>query len=767
MGIGLEMIGLSASATALSTNWRDSSKMKKLKTPVIGAVRWSPRSGGAGHVGLVVAVAENGSTITTIEGNSSDSVQYRTRTASETNITYVLPDYEKYGQSPETVISVARAQVGFKEGDGNNTPYGAWNGKNGLAWCGSFLGWCFDCAYPDGTAVFQSYGTGIGMSPVDSGGWNQEGEYTAPAPSVGIDGIEYHGAIWGNSSLVTYFSRLSNGNYYVRSNRAGHITVHNAFADCDIDTLANMVNSSEKAYNYGIDNNGTIGLFADEQLYTNSCDNLDADKYAINIVCAGTEGGFNESTIQSLVDLLEDVYRRNFIYLVTFNDNWEDTLTLHSMYNKHVDCPGDTAKQQLRGIVSELNRRLSAVVKTNFVQVGSQIAESRTLALRNQSLINVKQIRPYVIKVETNVSPSQLNTQSLVIAGIVGVFFNLGVFDDENGYNNEKVYQLCEAITQTVISMPFGFLVTSKAKNVEELRKEAYYLKFILSKKPPKFGIWLEPDFQCAPKKIPEFVEQWYAFFVDWGFKSKCGLYCSRREANNIGWPTQATYMPLWLSDAMNDAVCPDDELLTPTFFQLDDLSNYGISKYGAERAIPTILGFDRSDSNSTEYDGAFKVAMIGDNKVISVPQVTSHRVAKKWESYTAITNQSTMNYKITHSSKTITDNLGFRKLNDRYLIAVGSGVCMNCGTYIDVILENGTTIPCIMGDGKADQHTDSNNIYTVVNDVWCCSEFIVDAPVAKEHWAKSGDASTSQPGWNSPVVQFIVYSKRIVDLDR
>jgi hypothetical protein len=42
----------------------------------------------------------------------------------------------------ERVVAVALAEVGYKEGEGNNTKYGKWNGRNYIAWCGSFVSWC-------------------------------------------------------------------------------------------------------------------------------------------------------------------------------------------------------------------------------------------------------------------------------------------------------------------------------------------------------------------------------------------------------------------------------------------------------------------------------------------------------------------------------------------------------------------------------------------------------------------------------------------------
>ena len=43
-----------------------------------------------------------------------------------------------------------------------------------------------------------------------------------------------------------------------------------------------------------------------------------------------------------------------------------------------------------------------------------------------------------------------------------------------------------------------------------------------------------------------------------------------------------------------------------------------------------------------------------------------------------------------------VTDVNGFRLLDNRYLVAVGTFCNAPCGTYIDLILENGVLIPCL-----------------------------------------------------------------------
>ena len=85
---------------------------------------------------------------------------------------------------------------------------------------------------------------------------------------------------------------------------------------------------------------------------------------------------------------------------------------------------------------------------------------------------------------------------------------------------------------------------------------------------------------------------------------------------------------------------------------------------------------------------------------------------AKAMESYTAITSTGTLNYKISHGAESQTNGLRRYHVNF-YVLAMGTyygGV----GTYVKITFENGKTIYAILGDQKADEHTDSRHMYTL-----------------------------------------------------
>ena len=123
---------------------------------------------------------------------------------------------------------------------------------------------------------------------------------------------------------------------------------------------------------------------------------------------------------------------------------------------------------------------------------------------------------------------------------------------------------------------------------------------------------------------------------------------------------------------------------------------------------------------------------------------------------YRTITSTGTYEYKLQNTAAYTNDD-GIRMINGRYCIAVGTAFGTRIGQYIDLVLENGTVIHCIMGDTKSDEHTDSEHVFTVASG--CCSEFIVETEKLNGV-AKSGDVSNAHPEWKSAVSKVMVYNK-------
>ena len=134
----------------------------------------------------------------------------------------------------------------------------------------------------------------------------------------------------------------------------------------------------------------------------------------------------------------------------------------------------------------------------------------------------------------------------------------------------------------------------------------------------------------------------------------------------------------------------------------------------------------------------------------------------KCYTHYKAITRKSSLQYKL-QTEHAYTGDFGIRMVDGRFCVAVGTAVTTKMGQYIDVVLENGTVIPCIAADQKADQHTKADRITTASNG--CVCEFYL-GEVLPEIKA-CGDVSKACPEWESPVCEFRVLDKNIFEEEK
>ena len=130
----------------------------------------------------------------------------------------------------------------------------------------------------------------------------------------------------------------------------------------------------------------------------------------------------------------------------------------------------------------------------------------------------------------------------------------------------------------------------------------------------------------------------------------------------------------------------------------------------------------------------------------------------KSYMPYTAITSKSSPQYKLQQQCHT--GLYGIRVKDGRYCVAIGTGFNADVGTYFDLILANGTVIPCIVADIKADKHTDSNNMVTKASG--CLTEFVIDSNKLNKSAKRMGDISYCCKEWNSRVEKVRVYEKNI-----
>ena len=105
------------------------------------------------------------------------------------------------------------------------------------------------------------------------------------------------------------------------------------------------------------------------------------------------------------------------------------------------------------------------------------------------------------------------------------------------------------------------------------------------------------------------------------------------------------------------------------------------------------------------------------------------------------------------------TGNYGISQVNGRYCVAVGSAFTTEIGTYIDLVLENGEIIPCVLADCKDDEDTDINNIITHDGSL---AEFVVDTDFLSKTVKYTGDISNATENWKSKIIEVRVYERKV-----
>ena len=113
----------------------------------------------------------------------------------------------------------------------------------------------------------------------------------------------------------------------------------------------------------------------------------------------------------------------------------------------------------------------------------------------------------------------------------------------------------------------------------------------------------------------------------------------------------------------------------------------------------------------------------------------------KTYMHYKAITNKSSKQYQLQQHPNIYTDEEGFRKIDDSFMIAIGTYFQADVGQEVEVELDNGNKFSAIVGDIKANKHTVDNMQHSKDGSV---VEFIVGdnlLPVIK----KMGNCSFSE----------------------
>lgn len=400
-----------------------------------------------------------------------------------------------------------------------------------------------------------------------------------------------------NSALATYINRTC-GNYIPRSEGAlvTKIMIHNAFASGDRYTMTELISSGSSGYHYGISSDGVVGLYTDEDRAATGCNNSNINDTCIHILVLPaadstgttvttsrgttnkTQGGGTTSTtnkksapkkasnnltkavVNLLIDLVEDICRRNFIRTCTYTpyDRKNSTIICHSWYDGSTNCPG-----RLDSYFSDIANSVDAKLKTARVATESE-------SLKARSTLAVGATKPFMVT--PDYSATDIDYDELRELGVVGTMLWAGSTfnanrDKRKSYANPNINIQVENAKE--YNMPWALYADVRSRTSDEARLECRELYYVISKHSPKLGLWLHPDFsKVSALSAKEIMNIYYDKILEWGLKGRCGIYATKSQADLIDWPQWTDKFSFWWIAMLNN-MDDIDSILTPSLFQL------------------------------------------------------------------------------------------------------------------------------------------------------------------------------------------------------
>jgi len=150
--------------------------------------------------------------------------------------------------------------------------------------------------------------------------------------------------------------------------------------------------SRNASANYCIGNAGDVALSVDESRRSYCSSNRDNDNRAITIEVSNSERGgdwpVSDAALNKLLDLCEDICRRNGIEKLSYTGDLSGNMTLHKWFASTA-CPGPYLESKMPWIAEEVNRRLGieapAEEKPIYrVQVGAFVTKDFAERLRDE-----------------------------------------------------------------------------------------------------------------------------------------------------------------------------------------------------------------------------------------------------------------------------------------------------------------------------------------------------------------------------------------------
>lgn len=309
--------------------------------------------------------------------------------------------------------------------------------------------------------------------------------------------------------------------------------------------------------NYGIDSNGKIGGYVDEDNRSCCTSSRGVDSRAISIEVASLTSGepyeCTDAAYESLIKLLVDICQRHNIPALRWKNDkayaeaaanggpvTEQNMFVHKWFNTGKSCPGEYLFSRQGAIATEVNRRLgNGEVYTDGGTISSDGSTTSGSAPVAQTItIDYQIFNPYVITLDRN---SEVDYDMLKSAKVVGAIVEAGCRYETNGmvtkrFENPKLKEQIEKLKEAGID--YGLYMTCRARNSVEAKDEMDHFLYPLRKYGAKLGAWLDLEISENDIYNTPILNRYKKDLIRLGFKGHMGIRCDRDFLKHIKWDT-------------------------------------------------------------------------------------------------------------------------------------------------------------------------------------------------------------------------------------
>lgn len=166
------------------------------------------------------------------------------------------------------------------------------------------------------------------------------------------------------SALVDHIN-ISPNSTNPRNHKIDTITIHHMAGKLSVESCGKIFEESSRqaSSNYGIDSDGRVGLYVDEQNRSWCTSNRDNDQRAVTIEVANCDTGgewpVSKKAYDKLIDLCVDICKRNGIQKLNYTGDASGNLTMHKWFANTL-CPGPYLEKRFPDIAAQVNSRLGS-----------------------------------------------------------------------------------------------------------------------------------------------------------------------------------------------------------------------------------------------------------------------------------------------------------------------------------------------------------------------------------------------------------------------